>query len=135
MLAELEQGILDYRIDGKDVPVKLRAFDSLFVPFAKWAMLATGNYRCIQPGDPIAIRDAVHGDVEKSGFFDRCLPSCTRQATRSSTGPQVDLASSFLRHRLGIGDIGELQHTAGSKDAPRLVECADLVWAQVEHAV
>lgn len=66
MLAELEQGILDYRIDGKDVPVKLRAFDSLFVPFAKWAMLATGNYRCIQPGDPIAIRDAVHGDIEKS---------------------------------------------------------------------
>ncbi|MEY8830159.1 ketopantoate reductase family protein [Sedimentitalea sp. XS_ASV28] len=66
MLAELEQGILDYRIDGKDVPVKLRAFDSLFVPFAKWAMLATGNYRCIQPGDPIAIRDAVHGDLDKS---------------------------------------------------------------------
>lgn len=66
MLAELEQGILDYRIDGNDVPVKLRAFDSLFVPFAKWAMLATGNYRCIQPGDPIAIRDAVHGDIEKS---------------------------------------------------------------------
>ncbi|MEO9777745.1 MAG: 2-dehydropantoate 2-reductase N-terminal domain-containing protein [Sedimentitalea sp.] len=66
MLAELEQGILDYRIDGKYVPVKLRAFDSLFVPFAKWAMLATGNYRCIQPGDPIAIRDAVHGDIEKS---------------------------------------------------------------------
>ncbi|MEP3330932.1 2-dehydropantoate 2-reductase N-terminal domain-containing protein [Sedimentitalea sp.] len=66
MLAELEQGILDYRIDGKDVPVKLRTFDSLFVPFAKWAMLATGNYRCIQPGDPIAIRDAVHGDIEKS---------------------------------------------------------------------
>ncbi|WP_424985392.1 ketopantoate reductase family protein [Microbulbifer sp. S227A] len=66
MLAELEQGILDHRIDGKDVPVKLRAFDSLFVPFAKWAMLATGNYRCIQTGDPIAIRDAVHGDIDKS---------------------------------------------------------------------
>lgn len=66
MLDELERGILDYRIDGKDVPVKLRAFDSLFVPFAKWAMLATGNYRCIQPGDPIAIRDAVHGDLATS---------------------------------------------------------------------
>lgn len=66
MLDELERGILDYRIDGKDVPVKLRVYDSLFVPFAKWAMLATGNYRCIQPGDPIAIRDAVHGDLEKS---------------------------------------------------------------------
>jgi hypothetical protein len=66
MLADLEQGILDYTVDGKDVPVKLRAFDSLFVSFAKWAMLATGNYRCIQPGEPIAIRDAVHGDLDHS---------------------------------------------------------------------
>lgn len=66
MLAELEQGILDYRVDGKDVPVKLRVFDSLFVPFAKWAMLATGNYRCITPEGPRAIKDAVHGDPEKS---------------------------------------------------------------------
>ncbi|MBI6630624.1 ketopantoate reductase family protein [Pontibaca salina] len=66
MLAELEQGILDYRIDGKDVPVKLRVFDSLFVPFAKWAMLATGNYRCITPDGPRAIKDAVHGDPAKS---------------------------------------------------------------------
>lgn len=66
MLAELEQGINDYRVDGKDVPVKLRVFDSLFVPFAKWAMLATGNYRCITPEGPRAIKDAVHGDPEKS---------------------------------------------------------------------
>ena len=66
MLAELEKGIDDYRIDGKDVPVKLRVFDSLFVPFAKWAMLATGNYRCITKDGPQAIRDAVHGDIETS---------------------------------------------------------------------
>lgn len=66
MLAELEQGILDYRVDGKDVPVKLRVFDSLFVPFAKWAMLATGNYRCITPEGARAIKDAVHGDPAKS---------------------------------------------------------------------
>lgn len=66
MLAELEQGINDYRIDGKDVPVKLRVYDSLFVPFAKWSMLATGNYRCITPDGPRAIRDAVHSDPAKS---------------------------------------------------------------------
>lgn len=66
MLVEMEKGIDDYRIDGKDVPVKLRVFDSLFVPFAKWAMLATGNYRCITKDGPQAIRDAVHGDIQTS---------------------------------------------------------------------
>ncbi len=66
MLAELESGIDAYRIDGKDVPVKLRVFDSLYVPFAKWAMLAAGNYRCITRDGPQAIRDAVHGDLAKS---------------------------------------------------------------------
>jgi hypothetical protein len=38
----------------------------LFVPFAKWAMLMTGNYRCVTAGAPIAIRDAVHADIELS---------------------------------------------------------------------
>ncbi len=66
ILETLEADVNAYRIDGKDVPVKLRVFDSLFVPFAKWAMLATGNYRCITPDGPQSIRDAVHGDVSKS---------------------------------------------------------------------
>jgi hypothetical protein len=66
MLDELEKGVEDFRVDGKDVPVKLRVHDSLFVPFAKWAMLATGNYRCITKGEPRAIKDAVHGDAAKS---------------------------------------------------------------------
>jgi hypothetical protein len=48
------------------VPVKLKVFDSLFVPLAKWSMLLTGNYRCITPQEPQAIRDAVHGDLKVS---------------------------------------------------------------------
>lgn len=66
LLRQLESDIADVRLDGKDVPVKLRVYESLFVPLAKWSMLLTGNYRCIRPGAPIAIRDAVHGDLEKS---------------------------------------------------------------------
>jgi len=66
MLETLGSGIAAYRVDGKDVPVKLRVYDSLFVPLAKWAMLATGNYRCITPDGPRAIKDAVHGDIRKS---------------------------------------------------------------------
>src|SRR6202012_4907927 len=52
--------------DGQDVPVKLKVFDSLFVPLAKWSMLLTGNYRCITPNEPQSIRDAVHDDLELS---------------------------------------------------------------------
>jgi len=62
MLKELEAAIDEVRVDGKDVPVKLRVFDSLFVPFAKWAMLLTGNYRCVLPTGMQPIRDAVVGD-------------------------------------------------------------------------
>ena len=66
LLRELEAGIDAVTLDGKDVPVKLKVFDSLFVPLAKWSMLLTGNYRCITPGDPQSIRDAVHGDIARS---------------------------------------------------------------------
>jgi hypothetical protein len=72
LLRELEADIDAVTLDGKDasvkldVPVKLRVFDSLFVPLAKWSMLLTGNYRCITPDEPRSIRDAVHGDLKLS---------------------------------------------------------------------
>ena len=66
MLKELEADIDAVRVDGKEIPVKLRAHDSLFVPFAKWAMLLTGNYRCVQPNGIRSIKEAVHDDIETS---------------------------------------------------------------------
>jgi len=66
MLRELEADIDAVTLDGKDVPVKLKVFDSLFVPLAKWSMLLTGNYRCITPQEPQSIHDAVHGDINLS---------------------------------------------------------------------
>ncbi len=66
MLNALAADIDAVRLDGQDVPVNLRVHDSLFVPFAKWPMLLTGNYRCITPGAPISIRDAVHRDLDLS---------------------------------------------------------------------
>jgi hypothetical protein len=66
VLRELEADIDAVTLDGQDVPVKLKVFDSLFVPLAKWSMLLTGNYRCITPTEPQSIRDAVHGDLELS---------------------------------------------------------------------
>ncbi|MGF6308299.1 hypothetical protein ABIB82_003596 [Bradyrhizobium sp. i1.8.4] len=66
VLRELEADIDAVTLDGQDVPVKLKVFDSLFVPLAKWSMLLTGNYRCITPSEPQSIRDAVHGDLKRS---------------------------------------------------------------------
>src|SRR3954462_9545673 len=66
LLRELEADIDAVKLDGKDVPVKLKVFDSLFVPLAKWSMLLPGNSRCIPPHEPQSIRDAVHGDLKLS---------------------------------------------------------------------
>src|SRR3954453_13154643 len=66
LLRELEADIDTVKLDGQDVPVKLKVYESLFVPLAKWSMLLTGNYRCITPQEPQSIRDAVHGDLKLS---------------------------------------------------------------------
>lgn len=66
MLRRLEADIDAVRLDGNEVPVKLKVFDSLFVPLAKWSMLLTGNYRCITAGTPRPICEAVHADLETS---------------------------------------------------------------------
>ena len=49
-----------------ELPVKLKVHDSVFVPLAKWSMLLTGNYRCVQQDEMRAIRDAVHSDLDRS---------------------------------------------------------------------
>lgn len=66
LLRELEADIDAVKLDGQDVPVKLKVFDSPFVPLAKWSMLLTGNYRCITLQEPRSIRDAVHSDLKLS---------------------------------------------------------------------
>ena len=57
-----------YECDGAkiELPVKLKVHDSVFVPLAKWAMLLTGNYRCVQKDAARSIKDAVHSDLEAS---------------------------------------------------------------------
>ncbi|PYS09119.1 MAG: hypothetical protein DMG15_24870 [Acidobacteria bacterium] len=70
MLRNLEADIEDARFDPGDgpieIPVKLKVHDSIFVPLAKWPMLMAGNYRCIRRDDMIPIKDAVHGNLDKS---------------------------------------------------------------------
>jgi len=52
--------------DKVELPVKLKVHDSVFVPLAKWAMLIAGNYRCVRADTVIPIKEAVHGDLERS---------------------------------------------------------------------
>ncbi len=82
ILRQLERDIDASRIeiDGTvtELPVKLKVHDSLFVPFAKWAMLMTGNYRCVEQSGMRPICDAVHRDVAASketydGIVDLCI--------------------------------------------------------------
>jgi hypothetical protein len=82
ILRDLETDIENARFDPGDgpieIPVKLRVHDSLFVPLAKWPMLVAGNYRCIRAEEMVAIRDAVHGDVDRSRqVYDWVAELCT----------------------------------------------------------
>ena len=70
ILRQLEKDIDAVRFDtpeGKiELPVKLRVYDGIFVPLAKWAMLLAGNYRCVTPDGMRTAQEAVHTDIETS---------------------------------------------------------------------
>src|SRR6516165_2214053 len=70
MLRQMQADIEAIRYDpgdgAVDLPVKLKVHDSIFVPLAKWAMLLTGNYRCVRKDAAITIKEAVHSDIETS---------------------------------------------------------------------
>jgi hypothetical protein len=66
VLRRLAADIEAVRLDGQEVPVKLKVHGSLFVPLAKWSMLLAGNYRCVTEAAPRPIREAVHGDLAAS---------------------------------------------------------------------
>jgi hypothetical protein len=67
ILRQLEADVEASRfpIDGEQIalPVKLKVYESVFVPLAKWSMLLAGNYRCVQRDGMRPIKDAVHSDL------------------------------------------------------------------------
>jgi hypothetical protein len=83
MLRQLQDEIEAVRYDPGDgtkieLPVKLKVYDSIFVPLAKWAMLLAGNYRCITPDGMRTAQEAVWTDLEASRavynfVFDLCV--------------------------------------------------------------
>ena len=83
ILRQLETDIEASRVevDGKtiELPVKLKVHDSIFVPLAKWAMLLSGNYRCVQKDGMRPIKDAVHTDLAASkSVYNWVVELCTK---------------------------------------------------------
>jgi len=70
VLRRLQDEIEAIRFDtpeGKtELPVKLKVYDSVFVPLAKWAMLLAGNYRCVTADGMRTAQEAVWSDIETS---------------------------------------------------------------------
>jgi hypothetical protein len=66
--------------EGKiELPVRLRFYDSIFVPLAKWAMLMAENYGCITEDGMRTAREAVHSDLEASrSIYDFVLEACVK---------------------------------------------------------
>jgi hypothetical protein len=82
ILRQLQDEVEAIRYDtseGKiELPVKLKVYDSIFVPLAKWAMLLAGNYRCVTKDGMRTAQEAVHSDIETSRsvynfVFDLCV--------------------------------------------------------------
>src|SRR5215472_5995863 len=79
MQAEIEAIRYDPGDGPIDLPVKLKVHESIFVPLAKWAMLLTGNYRCVTADAAIDIKDAVHRDLAASrSVYDWVSEVCVR---------------------------------------------------------
>jgi hypothetical protein len=88
ILRRLQQDIDDARFTvgkahDRELPVKVRVHDSVFIPLAKWGMLLTGNYRCIHGSGLRSIAVAVHEDVAAArSMYDWVLAVCRRVGAR-----------------------------------------------------
>ncbi len=93
MLRQLDADIESVRVtvqtaagtEQVELPVKLKVFDSLFVPLAKWSMLLTGNYRCIQETTMRPIQEAVLSDKSASqDVYEWVAALCIRLGANAS---------------------------------------------------
>ena len=66
LAADIEAARFDTGSGKIELPVKLKIYDSVFVPLSKWAMLIAGNYRCITQDGMRSIQEAVHADLDAS---------------------------------------------------------------------
>jgi hypothetical protein len=134
ILRQLEKEIDAIRFeaaDGKlELPVKLRYYDSIFVPLAKWAMLMAGNYRCITEDGMRTAKDAVHTDLEASrSIYDFVIEVCTK------IGASKDELVPFEKYAAAANDLSRPASAAralsnGAVNIERADKLVQLVAAQ-----
>ncbi|HEY2539478.1 MAG TPA: hypothetical protein VGI28_08285, partial [Stellaceae bacterium] len=104
ILKQMQKEIEAVRYDAGegpiDLPVKLKVHESIFVPLAKWAMLLTGNYRCVTKDGAIDIKDAVHRDVAAS----RSVYDWVREVSRKIGAAGDDLVP-FEKYAAAANDL------------------------------
>ncbi|MEO8486455.1 MAG: hypothetical protein ABI585_08965 [Betaproteobacteria bacterium] len=151
LLHELASGIEAARFDTPDgrieLPVKLKVFESTFVPLAKWSMLLAGNYRCVQADGMRSIKDAVHGDlVETRAVYDWVSELCRTlgaaqddlvqfekyaNAAQSLLNPS-SAARALVNSAPHIERVDRLVQTIGRQNGMRS-EAIDGIVAAVDH--
>jgi hypothetical protein len=134
ILRQMEADIEAARYDPGDgpiqLPVKLRVHDSIFVPLAKWAMLLTGNYRCVTSDGAIDIKDAVHRDVATSrSVYDWVCGVCER------LGAKPDDLVPFEKYAAAANDLVRPSSAAralnnGAPNIERTDQLVQLIAAQ-----
>jgi hypothetical protein len=106
LLRRLETEIQEARFDAGEgaieVPVKLKVHDSLFVPLAKWPMLIAGNYRCIRRDGMVAIKEAVHSNLDKTReIYDWVWELCLKLGAEEAEQVPFD---KYARAAEGVGE-------------------------------
>lgn len=56
-------------------------------------------------------------NIDEPDLFQHALPGCARQTTGNSRRPKVDVLNSRFGYRFAIGNVGELEATAGAEYA------------------
>ena len=135
MLRDLDAGIEAARFQSPEhgaleLPVKLRVYDSVFVPLAKWAMLMAGNYRCVQAEEMRPIKEAVHGDLDASqAVYDWVVGVCI------DLGGDISDFVPFEKYAKAASSLANPSSAAralaaGAKDIERVDKLVSLVAAQ-----
>jgi len=109
--------------------VRLRPHPSRWIPLAKWPMLITGNFRCLAPGAPVSIREAVTGDeAESRQLYDWVVAVCL------ALGAEAETMVPFDAYRAAAAGLSLPSSVArGLHAGAKAVERVDLLVQATRH--
>ena len=116
IVRNLEKDVDAARFDapeGKiELPVKLKIYDSIFVPLAKWSMLLAGNYRCITKDGMRTAQEAVHSNIEASrSVYNFVFDLCVKLGAKSERSRAV----REIRRRGAVADASGVGGACAAK--------------------